>query len=98
MIAHRLKIIIQVSLELVMLGLLSLAEMDAWIRVLAGIAGIIVAVLTVVTLTQKIMLWKSEYALKKLELKEKEEKVRRYFEERYGEGQSSMRITKVNKK
>lgn len=96
MILHRVKIIIQVSLELIMLGLLSLAEMDAWIRVLAGIAGIIVAALTVVTMTQKIMLWKSEYAMKKLELKEKEEKVRRYFEEKY-DAPGAMVISKSTK-
>lgn len=98
MILHRAKIILQVSLELVMLGLLSLAEMDAWIRVLAGIAGIIVAALTSVTMTQKILLWRSEYELKKLEVKEKREKVRRYFEEKYNDNQSAMKVSKANEK
>jgi hypothetical protein len=96
MIMHRVKTILQVSLELVMLGLLSLAEMDAWIRVLAGIAGLIVAVMTVISLSQKIRLWRTEYEFKKLELKEKQEKVRRYFEEKYTDNQQTMRVSKVN--
>jgi choline-glycine betaine transporter len=71
------------AIDVVVLAWASLADIDTGTRLIAALVGLVVGVLTCVRLIQKLKVGKDEAAITKLNRKQKEEEVRRYFQIKY---------------
>lgn len=80
---QQLRTYLNIAIDLIILGFASLAEVDAELRVIAIAVGLILTVFTIVKVYHQIQEKKINNAFRKVELKEKEEQVRRFFELNY---------------
>jgi hypothetical protein len=64
---------------------ISLVDIDVWLRMVAAIIGAIVGVLTLINNIQRMRINALDRKLKKLDVKMKEENIRRYFETKYSD-------------
>lgn len=85
----RIKLYAQAAIEGTILAWITLADVDAFIRVSAGSVTLVLTLLTIYKVLQRIRTGKIEYEQKKLELQMKQEQVRRYFEQKYNETKPS---------
>lgn len=71
----------------VSVGLLfvSLTEIDLWIRISSGVIGASVGIVTLLSIIQRMQINAIDRKIKKLDMKMREEKTRRYFESKYSD-------------
>lgn len=74
---------VQSAIETTALLYLSLADIDAFTRVVAGVVGVLLGLLTAVKILQRIRSNHVQYLRDRLDLKMKDEEVRRFFENKY---------------
>jgi hypothetical protein len=90
----KLKLYLQSACETAILIFLSIADIDAFARVTVSIIVVPLTLLTGYKVIQRIMTNKIQYKREKLELKMREEEVRRYFEQKYNDTKpSSLQIS-----
>lgn len=80
---NQVKLYLYSGFDLCVLIIATLADIDVEIRILLGMVGIIVAILTAVKIVQQIRKDRIENKIKTLDLKLKEEEVRRFFENKH---------------
>lgn len=62
---------------------LSLADIDVLTRIITGAVGALAGILTIIRVIQRLRTGATEDKIRKLDMKMKEEEVRRYFETKY---------------
>jgi hypothetical protein len=75
-------------LETVILGFVSLADLDIYLRIAAGFVGIALSILTGLKIYQQIMKDRIQTDILHSERRIKEEEERRFFENKYQSGQT----------
>jgi hypothetical protein len=80
---EKLFLYMQSAFELCLLLFASLADIEVEIRIVVGLVGIVLSVLTVVKLFGEIRRNNMEYKIRSEILKREQESTRRFFEDKY---------------
>lgn len=79
----RLKLHFVALWDVALLAAVTLGDVDSLTRVVAGIVGIIVGIVTVIRLWSKYRNDRTDQKIKNIDLEIKEEQRRRFFQEKY---------------
>lgn len=77
------KLYLSALAEISLVIIAAIADIDLYLRIVTGAAGIILAILTGIKFVQDIKRNRFELKLKKLELQKLDEEFRRYMEEKH---------------
>lgn len=80
---QQLKTYLAITVDFLLLGYASLAEIDAELRIVVIFVGLVLTVFTIVKVYYQIEEKKINNRFRRAELKEKEEQVRRFFEDKH---------------